>query len=55
MKNKQKLIAIINDLIADNFFNIDDESRKNIQVSIGLLQKELGITEIELQKDLESR
>lgn len=55
MKNNQKLIAIINDLKADNFFNIDDESRKNIQVSIDLLQSELDITEIELQKDLESR
>lgn len=55
MKNKQKLIAIINDLKADNFFNTDDESGKNIQISIDLLQSELGITEIELQKDLESR
>ena len=51
MKNKQKLIEIINDLESDNFFNNDTENSRNITLSIEALKKELDITQAELQQE----
>lgn len=47
---KEKLIAIINDLQADNQFNEDKDSKRNISIDIDNLMKELKITQDDIKK-----
>lgn len=46
---KEALLCIINDLIADNGFNTDENSKENIDIDIEALCTALGITEKELE------
>lgn len=53
--NKEKVIELINDIEADNFFNKDTECKNNIEKSLSVLKFVLGITQKDLKKDLENR
>lgn len=46
--DKQKLIELVNDLQADNDFNTDLESKKNIQLTIDKIKQGFNITQKEL-------
>lgn len=53
--NRAKLIEIVNDLIADNDFNMDLENKRSNEISIKSLMSELEITMEDLKMDLGRR
>ena len=50
MKSKE-LLHVVNDLIADNDFNTDEHSKRNIEIDIQNLCKELKISTKELHEN----
>lgn len=51
----EKLLNVINDLIADNDFNTDEHSKRSIEIDITNLCKELKVTTKELHENQLSR
>lgn len=47
----EKLLNVINDLIADNDFNTDEHSKRSIEIDITNLCKELKVTTKELHEN----
>lgn len=45
----KKIIGLIIDLIEDNNFNTDKESKKNFNLTIERLQNELGISDEDIR------
>lgn len=52
---REVLISLVNDLIADNAENVDEESRAAIDITIERILYAFEIANWELQKDLENR
>lgn len=55
-ENKRELlISLVNDLVADNTDNNDEQSRTGIDITIEKILYAFEIADWELQKDLENR
>lgn len=55
-ENKRELlISLVNDLVADNADNDDEQSRAGIDITIEKILYAFEIADWELQKDLENR
>ena len=55
-ENKRELlISLVNDLVADNTDNDDEQSRVGIDITIEKILYAFEIADWELQKDLENR
>ena len=55
-ENKRELlISLVNDLVADNTDNDDEQSRTGIDITIEKILYAFEIADWELQKDLENR
>lgn len=55
-ENKRELlISLVNDLVADNTDNDDEQSRTGIDITIEKILHAFEIADWELQKDLENR
>ena len=52
---RELLISLVNDLIADNVDNNDEQSRTGIDITIEKILYAFEIADWELQKDLENR
>lgn len=52
---RELLISLVNDLVADNTDNDDEQSRTGIDITIEKILYAFEITDWELQKDLENR
>ena len=52
---RELLISLVNDLVADNTDNDDEQSRTGIDITIEKILYAFEIADWELQKDLENR
>lgn len=52
---REVLISLVNDLVADNTDNDDEQSRAGIDITIEKILYAFEIADWELQKDLENR
>ena len=52
---REVLISLVNDLVADNTDNDDEQSRVGIDITIEKILYAFEIADWELQKDLENR
>lgn len=52
---RELLISLVNDLIADNIDNSDEQSRTGIDTTVEKILYAFEISNWELQKDLENR
>lgn len=52
---RELLISLVNDLVADNTDNDDEQSRVGIDITIEKILYAFEIADWELQKDLENR
>ena len=52
---REVLISLVNDLVADNTDNDDEQSRTGIDITIEKILYAFEIADWELQKDLENR
>ena len=52
---RERLISLVNDLIADNDFNEDEEAKNGIDKTIERILYTFEVSDWELRKDLENR